>query len=77
MAMIRAKGVPGPNNPGLAEAVFQCSFPPGREPETWAERELADRYGRWLTPTEWQQPNGGTVTPSDCHRTKSSAWWAY
>ena len=56
MAMIRAKGVPGPDSRGLAEAVFQCSFPPGREPGTSAEREWADKYGRWLTPTEWQQP---------------------
>jgi hypothetical protein len=56
MAMIRARGVPGPDSRGLAEAVFQCSFSPGRKPETPAEREWADKYGRWLTPTEWQQP---------------------
>src|SRR5262249_19691116 len=43
MAMIRANGKPGPDNPGLAEAVFQCSFPPGREPETSAESEWADK----------------------------------
>jgi hypothetical protein len=63
MEMIRAKGVPSPTNRGLAEAVFQCSFPPGREPETWAEREWADKYGRWLTPTEWQQPKWWDCEP--------------
>ena len=69
MAMIRAKGVPGPDNRGSAEAVFQCSFPPGREPETPAEREWADKYGRWLTPTEWQQPKWWDLPDEAFHLT--------
>jgi hypothetical protein len=38
------------------EATLHCSFPPGRKPQMQREHEVIQKYGRWITETEWEPP---------------------
>jgi hypothetical protein len=59
-----------------SDGSLHLAFPPGWEPQTERDREMIQKYGKWITETEWEPPQARIVETAATHHPKTSRlWW--
>jgi len=58
-----------------SDGSLHLAFPPGWEPQTERDREMIQKYGKWVTQTEWEPPQPRKMETEATQQRKRSRWW--